>query len=58
MGYKFGKSNPEIIGCVQAYIIKELLGTKIAECNDDEYEHSNIASQKKLGSNINLNHTT
>ena len=39
-------------------IIKELLGTKIAECNeiisqtliDDEYESSNIASQKELRS--------
>ena len=48
-------------------IIKELLGTKIAECIiicqaliDDEYESSNIASQKELRSisgNINVNHT-
>ena len=52
-------------------IIKELLGTKMAECNyimkysqtliDDEYESSNIASQRELRSisdNINFNHTT
>ena len=48
-------------------IIKELLGTKIAECNeiklnivDDKYKSSNIASQKELRSisgNINLNIT-
>ena len=50
-------------------IIKELLVTKIAECNeiysqtliDGEYESSNIASfSEKLGSisgNTNLNHT-
>ena len=40
-------------------IIKELLGTKIAECNeysqtliiiDDEYKSSNVASQKELRS--------
>ena len=41
-------------------IIKELLGSKIAKCNeiysqaliiiDDEYESSNIASQKELRS--------
>ena len=41
-------------------IIKELLGSKIAECNeiysqtliiiDNEYESSNIASQKELRS--------
>ena len=47
-------------------IIKELLGTKIAEyikysqtLIDDKYESSNIASQKELRtiSGINLNHT-
>ena len=43
-------------------IIKELLGTKIAEYSqtliDDEYESSNVASQKELG-NIsgNIDHT-
>ena len=48
-------------------IIKELLGTKIAECNeirkysqtliiiDDEYESSNIYSERISG-NIHLNH--
>ena len=54
-------------------IIKELLGTKIAEAIrcikimphinsiiDDEYESSNIASQKEIvniSGNINLKHT-
>ena len=52
-------------------ITKELLGTKIAQCNeiisicqaliiDDEYKSINITSQKELRSisgNINLNHT-
>ena len=47
-------------------IIKELLGTKVVECNsqtliiDDEYESSNIASQKEIGrisGNLDLSHT-
>ena len=45
-------------------IIEELLGTKIAECNEryqinDEYESSSITSQEELESFlvISLNHT-
>ena len=49
-------------------LIKELLGTKIAECNeicqtlmDDEYKSSDIASQEELKvllvANVNLNYS-
>ena len=34
VGYKLGKNNAGIIGCLQALAIKELLGTIIAEYNE------------------------
>ena len=34
LGYKFDKNNAAIIGCLQAYLIKELSETEITGCNE------------------------
>ena len=54
IGYKFSENNAGIIGCFQAYVIKELLGAKVAECNEisqpliyDDYGSNKITSQKE-----------
>ena len=47
IGHKFGENNAGIIGYLQAYVIIELLGTKIGKCNEI------ILSNIKLMMNMN-----